>query len=521
MATTEELLRESQKQNQALMAQIQSLLTEQAKLIDNVQQLSEQLTYLQRKLYGRQSEKLGDPNQTSLFENDSFMEPEQTGEQSEVSTTVGTVERRPRRKRAEVNVANLPHKEVVIDTPDQHCEHGHQLVRIGKQFKHHQLISIPAQHYVEDVYEATYKCMDCELLDGDSHFYHGNAPKSLIAHSLALPSIVTEIAYFKYELGVPLYRQKNYWQHQGIGISDQCMGNWLIKGAETLKPAYQLLHERLVAQSFLQGDETPYQVLREPGKAATSKSYIWLARTIRQAEHQVVFYHYSPSRSGAVAEELYRNFTGVLQCDGYQGYHKVGDSITRGGCWAHVRRKFFDEANADPKHFKASQGLTLLTKMFNLEREWQSLTSEERLTLRQEKLKPLIDTFWTWCKSTQTYANSRLNKAITYAIGQQKALNQVLNFGELDFTNNASERNVKSYVIGRKNWLFSTNPKGAEANAIWMTLIQSAKANGINPRDYIEYLLKTMSQLPTFAKEAQLEACLPWNYKSDQKLATA
>lgn len=443
------------------------------------------------------------------------MKPEQTGEQSEVPTSVGTIERRPRRKRVEVNTANLPHKEVVIDKPDQHCEYGHELVRVGKQFKHQQLISIPAHHYVEDIYEATYKCVDCEQLDGDSHFYHGHAPQSLLAHSLASPSMVTEIAYFKYELGVPLYRQRNYWQHQGIDISDQCMANWMIKGVEIIKPVYQLLHERLMAQQFLQGDETPYQVLREPGKAATSKSYIWLARTIRQVEHQMVFYYYSASRAGAVAQKLYRNFTGVLQCDGYQGYNRVADSVIRSGCWAHVRRKFFDEAHVDPHHFKTSKGLTLITEMFNWERQWQGLPSTERLQLHRSKLKPLIEAFWAWCESTDLYANSRLRKAIAYALGQRTALNQVLNFGELDFTNNASERNVKSYVIGRKNWLFSTNPKGAEANAIWMTLIQSAKANGVKPRDYMEYLLKTVSQLPTFAKEAQLEACLPWNYEPE------
>lgn len=501
MATTEELLRESLQQNQ--------------ELLKTIKELTEQVAYLNQKLYGRHSEKLDDPNQTSLFENDSFTEPEQTGEQSEISTTVGVGERRPRRKRTEVVIANLPHREKIHEVSDQQCAQGHTLVRVGKRLVHHQIISIPAQHYVEDTYEATYKCLACEQVDGCSHFYQGMAPKSLIVHSLASPSLVAEIAYSKYVLGTPLYRQKDYWHNQNIDITDQTMANWMIKCAGILRPVYELLHEQLVEQQFLQGDETPYQVLREPGKAATSKSYIWLARTIRQAEHQTVFYLYSPSRAGAVAQKLYSDFTGVLQCDGYQGYNKM-DSVTRCGCWAHVRRKFYDDANSDPHHFKASQGFELITKMFKLEREWQSLTSNERLKARQNQLSPLIDTFWEWCEKTSPYANSRLRKAIAYAIGQRPALNQVLNFGELDFTNNASERNMKSYVIGRKNWLFSTNPKGAEANAIWMTLIQSAKANGINSRNYIEYLLETVSQLPTFAKNEQLEACLPWNYESKQ-----
>lgn len=150
-------------------------------------------------------------------------------------------------------------------------------------------------------------------------------------------------------------------------------------------------------------------------------------------------------------------------------------------------------------------------------------TTEELLAaaLKQnQELLNQVKEFWDWCEATNPYGNNRLSKAINYALDQRTALDQVLKYGEIDFTNNAAERDVKRFVIGRKNWLFSTSPGGAKANAIWMTLIQSAEANGINGRDYLEYLLNTMSQLPTFAKEVQLEACLPWNYQPKPELIT-
>lgn len=363
-----------------------------------------------------------------------------------------------------------------------------------------------------NIFEETYKCPKCEQLDGRSHFYQGQAPIALMAHSLASASLVSEVVYQKYVLGTPLYRQMDYWKNQGLTLSDKTMANWMINCAQIVKPVYSLLHDHLIKERYLQGDETPYQVLKEPGKKATSKSYIWLARTIGHAKHQIVYYHYAPSRAGKVAQELYSGFAGVLQCDGYSGYNAISNTVDHVGCWAHARRKFYDDANADNKQFTPSMGLNLINAMFVTESKWKTLSAAERLRARQKELKPLIDQFWAWCDNVDALPKTRLGKAIAYAQKQRPALNRVLDYGEMDFTNNASERNMKSYVIGRKNWLFSTSPKGAEANVIWMTLIQSAKANGINVRDYIEFLLETVSQLPTFTKDAELEAYLPWNY---------
>lgn len=508
MATTEELLRASLEQNQELMKQIKLL--------------TEQVAYLTDKLYGHRSEKMVDPNQQSLFQNDGvFTEPEQTGEKSE-EPEVGNGtpnKRKHRRSRDEAIADNLPTEDELTDVADHTCEHGHMLTHVGKHFVRKEVRYIPGRKYVAVIYESTYKCETCEQNDGCSHIYQGKAPNALLAHSLLSSSLAAQIINNKYVLAVPLYRQLNQWKRSGLDISETTAANWIIQCANVVKPIYNLLHETLMCQKFLQGDETPYEVLREPGKTATSRSYIWVARSVSHSDSPAVYYHYADSRSGSTAQALYRNFTGVLQCDGYAGYNALGSGITRIGCWAHVRRKFYDAANASD-FFKPSKGLNLINRMFTEEKEWRHFSAEERLYVRQQKLTPIINEFWKWCDSIDVLPKERLGKALVYAQGQRAALNRVLLYGEVDLSNNASERNMKTYVIGRKNWLFSTSPKGAEANAIWLTLIESAKANRLDPLEYIECLLSKLPQLPTFTKSEELIAYLPWNYQPKKQLTT-
>jgi len=165
-----------------------------------------------------------------------------------------------------------------------------------------------------------------------------------------------------------------------------------------------------------------------------------------------------------------------------------------------------------------SPPLALLNKMFHNEREWQHLSPRVRRRRRRSQQRKLLKRFWRWIDAVDVLPKSRLGKAVVYARNQRASLNQIINNGSVDWSNNASERNMKTLVIGRKNWLFSTSQAGARANAIWMTLIESAKANGIDPSAYLEYLLKNIPQLPTFANSADLEAYLPWNFKPGSKI---
>lgn len=512
MSETEKLLQESLRQNS-------ELLKRQNEFIKEIKQLNEQVAYLTNKLYGRHSEKIVNPNQMSLLDN-SFTDPEQTGKQSEkISENEAQKIRKRHRTRSEIISKELPIEETIIMRKKDCCEHGHQLVSVGKHFIRQVVHQIPGKLFVENIYEQTYKCIACENLDGCSHLYHGKAPQALI-DSIATPSLMAEILNQKYVLGTPLYRQLKEWQRAGILLSGTTISNWVIKCATIIKPLYELLHQKLIGQRFLQGDETPYEVLREPNKPASSKSYIWVIRSISRSNEPIVYYAYADTRSGKFAQKVYQNFTGILQCDGYAGYNLLGDSITRIGCWAHVRRKFYDDANKVHGHFKETRPLAILNEMFYLEKKWQKFSSNERFEFRLKKLKPLIDKFWQWCDQAEALPKSRLGKALTYAQNQRTALNQILNFGEIDLSNNASERNMKSYVIGRKNWLFSTSPNGAEANAIWMSLIESAKANGLIPFNYLQGIMAKISQLPVFVKSKELEAYLPWNWQDESKTAT-
>ena len=483
-----------------------------AKLTQKVEEQAEIIDYLTKKLYGKKSEQV-DANQLSLLEEDDgvFTEPEQTGQENQANQVQSAKKRK--KTRQEVLSPNLPVKKTIIDVEDKQCPHGHRLIFVGEKFIREQLHFQPAKLYREEIYTHTYKCMDCEAVDGLARLIQGLVPKPVIPHSLGSASVIAEIIHQKFEQGVPLSRQLKEWQRMGAQLSETTLANWVIKSGEMMTPLYNLIREELVAQPYLQGDETPMQVLREPGKAATSKSYMWVMRSVRKSSKQAVLYAYSDTRSGAFAENLYRGFTGVLQCDGYAGYNGLDRSVIRVGCFAHVRRKFYEAASVNGK-IVMSRPLKLLDEMFALEKEWKQWSPRSRRRQRQRLLLKLVRKFWSWIDQVDELPKSRLGKAITYARNQRVALNRVLNYGAIDFSNNASERNMKSFVIGRKNWLFSTSLAGAEATAIWMTLIESAKANGINPRDYVTYLLNKVPQLPDFAKKEDLEAYLPWNYQS-------
>ncbi|WP_268872169.1 IS66 family transposase [Lacticaseibacillus manihotivorans] len=484
-----------------------------------IKQLNAQIKLLTARIYGRRSEQMVDPNQTSLQldEGSVFSTPEQTGQQSEETEVVKHPAKKRKRTRNETISKDLPVEEVVIDHKDKQCEHGHELTAVGTHFVREELCMVPAKFFVKRYFERTYKCTDCEKtdcektdcekIDGVSHFYHGNTPKGLLAHSLVSPSLLAEILLQKYSMGTPLYRQIQQLKRGGLLVTETTIANWVIKAAKLLEPLYDLMKDHLLSQRFLQGDETPYQVLQEPGRTASQRSYIWVARSISQNNQPVVMYAYANTRSGKFAQSMYSGFTGVLQRDGYAGYNLLGALVTRVGCWAHVRRKFFADADKDKSHFQETEGLRLINEMFMLEREWKNSSASERYLMRQSKLKLVIDQFWTWCDQTESLPKCLLGKALTYAQGQRAALNRVLDYGEINLSNNASERNMKSLIIGRKNWLFSTSTD----DAIWMTILETAKANGLDPRRYIQTLLENIPQLPEFAKAEELEAYLPWN----------
>ena len=480
--------------------------------------LQEQIAYLRRKLFDHKSEVLN-PNQTSLFEkeNSVFNEPEQTGDQSSSASNQVRPKKSKKKTRREKVDSKVPVRVTIIKTADGKCPVGHSGIKpIGTRYVREEFHFIPARAYLEKIYEQTYKCEQCAHDTATSGLFKPLVPPALFPHSLASVSLVAEIIHDKFVLGVPLYRQLSGIRRLGYQTSEATLANWVNKSAQQLLPLYEEIHWHLCSAHHLQGDETPIEVLREPGKAATSRSYMWVARTPIKQPNPIVYYAYGTTRSGVFAQSLYEGYLGVLQCDGYSGYNLLGNSVHRTGCWAHVRRKFYD---ASQSHIKGADNLLhLIDEMFALEREWQAYSPRVRRRRRRSRLRKVLKRFWRLIDRTEVLPQSRLGKAIVYAQKQRPYLDRIINDGAIDWSNNAAERNMKSLVIGRKNWLFSTSTQGAEATAIWMTFIESAKANHIDPRQYLTDLLKASTILPAFPKSEELEAYLPWNYRRQQNM---
>jgi hypothetical protein len=275
------------------------------------------------------------------------------------------------------------------------------------------------------------------------------------------------------------------------------------------------MKEYLLKQDILHADETTLQVLHEPGKSAESQSYLWLYRTGRM-EPPIVLYDYRSSRGGEHPRNYLAGFSGYLH-DGYPGYHKVKD-VTLVGCWAHARRKF-DEAlkalppSQDKTETAAQQGLQFCNQLFAIERELKDMSPEDRYTIRQERSHPVLDAYLAWLRQqrSRTLPKSALGQAITYNLNQWDKLTAFLKDGRLEIDNNRSERSIKPFVIGRKNWLFANTTRGAKASSIIYSVIETAKENHLNPFKYLMYLFEQLPQLPDPKNLEALDGLLHWS----------
>lgn len=311
---------------------------------------------------------------------------------------------------------------------DSHCADCHQqMVTIGTHAVREQLMFQPAKLYREQLSQTTYRCPNCSVTKGNDQLVHAPAPVPLISHSLATPSLVTEVIHKKFELAVPLYRQIKDWANLGLQVTEPTLSNWVIRASEWLTPIKELLHKRLMQQAYVHGDETPLQVLREPGKLAPSKSFLWLVNSAKNAVEQIVDFNYDPSQGGSVAQRIYQSFTGTLLCDGYYGYNSVNPVVTRAACWSHVRRKFFDAAEGiKTDQSQAHRVVELLDKLFRIERLNRDIPPEDLLQVRKDQSKLLVDRFFEGLRSICVNRNSKFGRAVNYARKLETELRQFL-----------------------------------------------------------------------------------------------
>jgi len=491
---------------------------------EEISQLREYIRLLKSQRFGPSSER-SVAEQMGLFNEAEAAADEDTDEESgvqaetdEPSIEVPAHTRRKRGGRRPLP-AFLPREEIVHDVPEEEricCnDPEHRLARIGEE-KLEQLVFIPATAKVLVHIRPKYACPTCK-----DAVKVAPPPLQPIPKSFATPSLLAQIVTSKYADGLPLYRQEKIFSRIGVDLSRATMASWVIRMGELVIPLLDYALGEIRNGGYVQADETPFQVLKEDGKRATSKSYLWALRGGTEPEHPLLYYEYAPTRSGEVAQRLLEGFKGFLHTDGYWGYDGFDDQpdIVHVGCFAHARRKFDEALRGQGKSSKKSkprakkslarQGFDQINKLYEIERGYGDATAGERHALRAEKLAPKLAKLREWIKASKDRVppKSLTGKAISYLDSQWSKLVRVLDDGRIPLDTNAIERAIRPFVIGRRNWLFADTPSGATASARLYSLVETAKANGLEPW---AYLAEVFEKLPAAATDADIEALLPW-----------
>jgi transposase len=466
-----------------------------------IEYLEERIRLLQNELFGRKSEKLPkeDRDQLLLFNELELEKAAQNDGPDEI-----TISEHSRKKRGRKALPqDLPRVEVIHDLSEGEkiCACGSRLSRIGEEVCE-KLDIIPAKVQVIRHIRYKYACKGCEGIESDGPTVKiAAAPVELIPKSIATSGLLAHLLVAKFEDALPFYRQEKIFVRMGIELSRATMCGWAVKVADRIKPLMALLHQEIRCGPLVNIDETPVQVLSEPGRLNTSKSYMWVYRG-GDPQKPVLIYQYQPTRSGQVPFTFLNNYHGFVQTDGYSGYDLLGrqPGIRLVGCWAHVRRKFIEviKAKSNPKKKgHAEEALDHIGRLYAVEKQAAAaeLSGEQLYRLRQDKAKPVLSDFNGWLiqMSSLTPPRGLLGKAVNYTLRNWKRLIRYLDSACLRPDNNLAENAIRPFVLGRKNWLFSGHPNGADASAAIFSLIETAKANGLKPYEYFRFLFEKLA----------------------------
>lgn len=487
--------------------------------------LEETLEEFRRQFFGVKSEK------TTSKSKDESQAVKKT-----VTVKEHTRKRKPKATRDEL-YADLPVREIIcpVEESERFCDWCNaEMIPVTSKFVREEIRITPAKveriHYMQEVL----MCPECHK-DHDGSFKSGIVPKSLFPHSPASASSVAYVIFDKGFMGLPYYRMESAFKQLGAKINRETLANWCILATKKyLLPVFVRLHEEMLKRDIIHADETTCQVLREDGKEAQSTSYMWIYSSGSDGLPGIVLYEYQPGRSGVYPQKFLDGFHGKLQCDGYQGYNKVED-VQLICCSAHARRKFYEalpagkkktiklldvnssEAIKEPeipqtdleKYIPAEIGIAYFNKLFYLEREFKELSPEERQKKRIEQEVSVWENFFGWLGTLNPTKGSKLEKAVNYAQNHKNEFMTYLEDGRCSFSNNLSENSIRPFTVGRRNWLFSDSPKGANASSMVYTMVEMAKAHNLNIYKYLNYLLE---QLPgTIMSDEGLSKLVPWN----------
>lgn len=488
-----------------------------------IENMIQALLHARKKLYGPSTECTKQiEGQLSLFATAQALAIELGNEQKKITVKAhNRVARKPGVR--EEMLAGLPKEieEYVIPAEETCNVCGGELKVIGERIVRTEVEFEPAKLKVKQIVQQIAKCTTCGTDKGENpscHFQKAAVPKPVLPHSISTPSLVAQVMYQKYAMGLPLARQERDWFRMGLVLPRNDMANWVIRcSQEWLTPIYDRIREKLMECQVLHMDETRIQCNKEEGKKASSDSFMWVIRSAACEDIKASFFHYSRTRNGDIAKRLLEEFDGYLITDAYAGYEKV-QNVTRSLCWSHARRYFIESIPLDSKGkeisgSKGAEGRGYIDLLFKVEDEIKSLSPEEKKQKRQEASRPILDAFWSWVEETSALhtTNTKLTEALTYATNQKKYLETFMEDGRLPISNNLCEANIKPFATARRAWLFADTPKGATANAVLYTLVESARINELDVFAYLKYLLTEMPNNQHLEHPEIIDDYLPWS----------
>lgn len=481
--------------------------------------LREQVRLLRSQLFGAKTEKKfrsQEDGQALLFNEAESCVSQEEEQQEEITVPSHTRKKSGRRPLPE----DLPTVDVIHDLSEEEkqCTCGCTKSRIGEEVSK-QLDIIPARVQVVRNIRYKYVCKNCEGVEADEPAVSiASLPPMIIPKSIATPGLLAYTLTSKFVDALPFYRQEKQFERIGVDINRSTMCNWAMKVAEKCEPLMELINKEIRSGPLINMDETTVQVMKEAGRSNKTKSYMWIFRG-GDPKKPLLVYQYHTTRSKSVASEYLDGYKGYVQTDGYPGYafidkHPDMDHV---GCWAHARRKFVDVIKASGKgktaksrtgHAEEAVGYIKMLYAIEKEASEKNLAPKEIYEVRQVKAKPVLDEFHAWLifRGGKTPPQGLLGKAISYTLDQWDSLVRYIEDGRLRPDNNLAENAIRPFVVGRKNWLFSGNPKGARSSATLYSLIESAKANGIEPYKYLRFLFE---KLPFASFEDDYKSLLP------------
>lgn len=507
-----------------MQGQMEELSRQTQALNDRMQLMMEQMVLFQKNRFGRSSEKMADSEQIRFMEVDGtivfFNEAEavcdlDAPEPEDLELKAPKKKKQPGKKAADIaglTVKRIDHYLKEEELTAEFGENGWKQLpdAISRCYQFISASVVIEEHHI-GVYSSKL----------DEHMIKAPHPRNLLHGSLVSPSLAAAVINGKYVNAVPLYRLEKEFERYGLAITRQNMANWMIRlGEEYLGTMYDYLHKLLYDYHVIQADETPVLVNKD-GRPAGSQSYMWVYRSgFMYRDRQIILYEYQKTRNASHPREFLRDYTGICVTDGYQVYHtleKEREDLKIAGCWVHCRRRFNDALEVIPKAHRKESILHLIMKqiqaIYREEGKLSDFSTEDRLMQRQLVVKPLVDAFFAYLKQNEPKIpkNGKIREAFTYALNQESYLKVFLEDGDVPIDNNASERAIRGFCIGKKNWEMIDTVNGANSSAIIYSIAETAKANNLKPFDYFEYLLTEIPKRVDDKNTDFLAELLPWS----------